>query len=118
MSKNKGIYFQTVIMNKRCVEKLLKLVTTLSFYLVRTGKPAIFWMDLAVLMFRPGIVAFFRMDLFLMFRPGIVAFLDGLGLFQCVSSTKSVVEIDYSTNLIETVRGFCELSLEKVLLCR
>lgn len=101
MSKNKGIYFQTVIMNKRCVEKLLKLVTTLSFYLVRQG-----------------IVAFFRMDLFLMFRPGIVAFLDGLGLFQCVSSTKSVVEIDYSTDLIETVRGFCELSLEKVLLCR
>ena len=101
MSKNKGIYFQTVIMNKRCVEKLLKLVTTLSFYLVR-----------------PGIVAFFRMDLFLMFRPGIVAFLDGLGLFQCVSSTKSVVEIDYSTDLIETVRGFCELSLEEVLLCR
>lgn len=100
MSKNKGIYFQTVIMNKRCVEKLLKLVTTLSFYLVRQG------------------IGLFRMDLSLMFRPGIVAFLDGLGLFQCVSSTKSVVEIDYSTDLIETVRGFCELSLEKVLLCR
>lgn len=82
--KNKGIYFQTVIMNKRCVEKLLKLVTTL------------------IVLFGPS--------------GNCGLFPDGLGLFQCVSAAEGIVEIDYSTDFVKTVCGFCQLGLKKVLL--
>lgn len=83
----------------------------------RPGKPAIFRMELAVLVFRPGIVAFSGWTIFFDVPSGKCGlFPDGLGLFQCVSAAEGIVEVDYSTDFVETVCGFCQLGLKKVLL--